>query len=262
MRDYHVHSYLCRHGEGEIYEYVEAAIEKGLSEIGFAEHVPIPLINDPDGRMHIGDFETYIEDIVSAKKEYPEISIKFGLEADYLPTHMEFISQFINAYPFDYIIGSVHFVDDWDFSNPAFAYRIEEVGVDYLYKRYYQLIGEAAMLDLYDVIGHFDLPKKLNINPSIDVETLVKKALKAINTSGLALDINTSGLRKKEKELYPAPTIIEQACQMDIPVIIGSDAHRPADVAADFEQTTELLKRIGYDSSCTFKRRQRSLIPL
>ncbi len=262
MRDYHVHSYLCRHGEGEIFEYVEAAIEKGLAEIGFAEHIPIPLINDPDGRMHFGDFETYVEDIIRAKKVYPEISIKFGLEADYWPTHMEFISQFINAYPFDFIIGSVHFIDDWDFSNPAFTYRIKDIGIDYVYQRYYQLIGEAARLDLYDVIGHFDLPKNLNVKPSIDTEPLVKNALKAVKSGDKVLDINTSGLRKKQKELYPATRIIKLARQMDIPIIIGSDAHRPADVAVHFDQTTELLRRIGYNSVCTFERRQRSFIPL
>ena len=92
MVDYHVHSVLCRHGDGEILEYVESAIDKGLSEIGFAEHIPIPELDDPTGRMQMQEWDTYVKDVTNAQQKYPEITIRFGIEADYLPAHMTFIN--------------------------------------------------------------------------------------------------------------------------------------------------------------------------
>ncbi|MBD3383985.1 PHP domain-containing protein, partial [candidate division KSB1 bacterium] len=84
--DYHVHCYLSRHGEGEIKEYVESAIGKGLKRIGFSEHIPVPGLDDPTGRMPIEDFDVYIKDVRDAQQQYKQdIEILFGLEADYLP---------------------------------------------------------------------------------------------------------------------------------------------------------------------------------
>ena len=106
MVDYHMHSYLCRHGDGEIYQYVESAIDKGLTEIGFSEHIPIPDLDDPTGRMVFDDWDVYVQDVMDAQKRYSEIKIRFGIEADYLPAHMAFIENFVSQYPFDFVIGS------------------------------------------------------------------------------------------------------------------------------------------------------------
>lgn len=256
MVDYHMHSYLCRHGEGEIYQYVEAAIEKGLSEIGFSEHIPIPELDDPTGRMRIEDWDVYVADVMAAQKKYPDIKIRFGIEADYLPQHMPFIEKFLDDYPFDFVIGSVHFVGDWDFSNPALAHRLDEIGVNSLHTMYYKLIEEAAQTGLYDIIGHLDLPKRI-AGPTIDISENINDALKSIQKSGVALDVNTSGIRKVG-ELYPKKEILQQAFMLHIPVVLGSDAHKPEEVAADFPSTIEMLKKIGYTQSCVFENRKRS----
>lgn len=262
MIDYHLHSYLCRHGQGEIYEYVEAAIQKGLNEIGFAEHIPIPELDDPTGRMLFDHWETYVHDVRQAQKTYPEITIRFGIEADYLPEHMPFIESFLGDYEFDYVIGSVHFVDDWDFSNPTFDHRLEEFGVDYLYERYYQLIQEAASTGLYDIIGHLDLPKKMRRQPSVPDAEWIDTTLHVIKEQDLALDVNTSGLRKEAREIYPRPEILQRALGLGISVCLGSDAHKPADVAADFDESIRLLKQLGYTTCSVFQNRQRTSIPL
>ena len=262
MVDYHMHSLLCRHGEGQIYEYVESAIEKGLTEIGFAEHIPIPDLDDPTGRMVIDDWETYVKHVKSAQKNYPEISIRFGIEADYLPAFMPYIESFLSDYDFDYVIGSVHFVEDWDFSNPALNHRLDEFGVNVLYERYYQLIQEAAATGLYDIIGHLDLPKKLQKQPTVSDSEWVRSALLAIKTYDLALDVNSSGLRKEAREIYPRPDILRQAFELGIPVCMGSDAHKPTEVAADFSKSTRLLNEIGYKECAVFENRQRTFIPL
>ncbi|MDZ7371250.1 MAG: histidinol-phosphatase HisJ family protein [candidate division KSB1 bacterium] len=261
MVDYHVHCRLSRHGEGELFEYVEAAIRKQLTEIGFAEHIPIPELDDPTGRMPIEDWAEYVGSLFSAKERYSEITIRFGIEADYLPSHQPYIAAFVRAYPFDYVIGSVHFVSDWDFSNMDFRSRLEEFGAKELYRRYYLLLAEAASGGLYDVIGHFDLPKRLAPEMPAEMVPLRDAALQAVKRCGLALDVNTSGLRKAD-DIYPAPEILAQAFAMDIPITIGSDAHRPEEVAADFAATIERLKRIGYRSCLGFERRKPYRIPL
>lgn len=257
MIDYHMHSYLCRHGQGEIAQYVEAALSKGLREIGFAEHIPIPDLDDPTGRMIIEDWDTYVHDVQAAQKNYPEITIRFGIEADYLPGHMDFIERFLSDYLFDYVIGSVHFVGDWDFSNPALAARLEKIGINELYRRYYDLIGRAASSGLYDIIGHLDLPKKIGVAPTIDTFPYEESALLAIQKNDLALDINTSGLRKGAGDTYPGTALIKRAFEKNIAVCLGSDAHEPDEVAADFEKTVEKLKSVGYRQSCRFNQRRR-----
>lgn len=262
MIDYHIHSKLCRHGYGEIYEYVEAAITKGLTEIGFSEHIPIPDLDDPTGRMVIDDWDKYVNDVFKSRELYPEISIKFGIEADYIPVHMDYIARFIKEYPFDYVIGSIHFLEDWDFSNLTLLYRLDEFGVNRLYQRYYELIVEAAVTGLYDIIGHLDLPKKIGKQPSIDISEKITNALYSIKQGNLALDVNTSGIRKEPKEIYPRKDILEQAFQLGIPVVLGSDAHQPDEVAADFDKAIVLLRSIGYKHSCTFNKRQRNYITI
>jgi histidinol-phosphatase (PHP family) len=261
MLDYHIHSRLCRHGEGEIYQFVESAIKKGLTEIGFSEHIPIPALDDPTGRMVIDDWQVYMHDIFAAQKAYPEITIRFGIEADYLPEHQPFIEEFVHSYPFDYVIGSVHFVDDWDFSNMELHRRLEEFGIVTFYERYYALIIEAAASGLYDIIGHFDMPKRLGIESPKSLVDARSRALSAIQENHLAMDVNTSGLRKAG-EIYPAPEILEQTFSLGIPITLGSDAHRPDEVAADFETTIDLLKRIGYRGCTGFEQRKPFLVDL
>jgi len=262
MIDYHMHSRLCRHGEGEIYDYVEAAIQKGLTEIGFSEHIPIPGLDDPTGRMIIQDWDVYVRDVTDAQNKYPEITIRFGLEAEYLPPFMNYIEKFISDYPFDFVIGSVHFVDDWDFSNPAHLNRLQEFGLDFLHTRYYELLTEAANSGLYDIIGHFDLPKRVGPVRMSLVTERIDAALRAIKENNLALDINTSGLRKGPKEIYPGAEILRRAAALHIPVIPGSDAHKPADVGAAFDETMQHLKNIGYTHQCIYQNRQRKMIEI
>ncbi len=261
MIDYHIHSRLCRHAEGEIYQYVEAAIERGIREIGFAEHIPIPGLDDPTGRMVIEDWAVYVSDVFSAREAYPEITIRFGIEADYLPEFLPYVEDFLRAFPFDYVIGSVHFIGDWDFSNMAFRHRLQEIGVHELHRRYYALVSEAAASGLFDIIGHFDLPKRLAGALPEELTDVRDEALAAVRRAGLALDVNTSGLRKAD-DIYPAPPVLEQAFRLGIPITLGSDAHRPDEVAADFAPTVDRLKTIGYRDCLGFSQRKSYMVAL
>jgi len=262
MNDYHVHTYLCKHAEGQVYEYVESAIEKKVEQLGFAEHIPIPGLHDPDGRMLIDEFELYLQYIEEAKKNYKEIKILLGIEADYLPAHMSFIEDFLKRYPFDFVIGSVHFIGEWDFTNPLYQKQYEHYGVDNTFQDYYKLVREAAATGLYDIIGHLDIPKKFGHNATVDLSDEINKTLNAIKRYELVLDVNTSGLRNPAKEIHPSEEILRRAREYDIPVILGSDAHHPSDVAYAFKETMILLKKMGFNHTCVYDKRKRENIPL
>ncbi|RPH93321.1 MAG: histidinol-phosphatase HisJ family protein [Calditrichaeota bacterium] len=262
MMDYHVHSKLCRHGAGDIAEYVEAAIGKGVTEIGFSEHIPVPGLDDPTGRMIPADWDVYVDQVFAARDKYRGITIRFGIEADYLPLYMNYIEDFLLKYPFDFIIGSIHFVDDWDFSNPALKYRLMEFGVERLFIRYYEAAAKAASSGLYDIFGHFDLPKKLGFAAPAAARPFQEEALLSIQRNGMALDVNTSGLRKEAREIYPSSDLLVRAAQLSIPVILGSDAHHPTEVAADFDAAIAALRQVGYRSCVGFEKRKPFVVSL
>jgi len=260
--DYHIHTALCRHGEGEVAEYVESALAMGLQEIGFSEHIPMPQIYDPTGRMHISEFPYYVKQIESARVKYPQICIRLGLEADYFPEHHDYIAEFIAGYAFDYVIGSVHFLGDWNFDHPDYISRYEEYGVDAVYRDYYALIRQTAASALFDSIGHFDLPKKFGHRPSCDLSDEVETTLQAIRDHGLALDVNTAGLRKPVGELYPSEEILNRAAEMGIPVMLGSDAHHPREVGWAFAATCCRLQELGFTSTVQLEQRRKKAVPL
>lgn len=253
---------MCRHGEGHIYEYVETAIERGFDEIGFAEHIPIPGLHDPDGRMLIEEFPIYLQEIRDAQKKYSGITIRLGIEADFIPRYLDFVAKFLSEYPFDFVIGSVHFIDDWDFSHPDFIEKYHTFGIDETYKAYYNLLAEAASTGLFDVIGHFDQPKKFGHQPIADLTGEIENALSIIHEKNLVLDVNTAGKRKPVGEIYPSEDILRRAHELGIPVILGSDAHRPEDVGSHFSEARELLLRVGYKQQCAFRNREGILFPI
>ncbi len=261
--DYHVHTKYCGHAVGDVSDYVEQALRVGLDQIGFAEHIPVPGLDDPDGRVSLDDFERFIADVEDARVRFgDEIEILLGLEADYLPSFLDEIAQFINGYSFDYVIGSVHFIDDWDFSHPKNLNRFDEYGVDWIYQRYYALVQQAAQTNLYQAIGHLDVVKKFGHDPDIDLVGQIGSVLEVIRQNNLALDVNTSGWRRDHNELYPGPELLRQAHQLGVPVLLGSDAHHPGDVAAGFDRAENLLYRIGYRNKCAFKQQERIQIPI
>jgi histidinol-phosphatase (PHP family) len=263
LGDFHVHTYLCKHGKGTVDDYVKDAIKKDLDYIGFSEHIPIPGLDDPDGRMELKDFSVYVNDVAKAKEKYRnDIKVLMAIEADYLPGYMDFISTFVNDHPFDYVIGSVHFIDEWDYSNPIMMHRYDEFGIDLTFQRNYELSALAAQSGLYQVIGHLDQPKKYGHRPTQNMEQLIYDTLVTIRDSSCAIDVNTSGWRKPVAELYPSAEILEMAKDLQVPVMLGSDAHQPDDVAADLHRGMELLRKIGFKNQSFFIDKQLQTAPL
>ena len=254
--DYHIHTRLCRHAEGEPREYVERAISLGLSEIGFADHLPFlagwrPRHDLPDDwSMSLEELDGYVSLVQALAREYAaDVNILLGIEADFIEETLEETAETLASYPFDYAIGSVHIVGDrFAFDHPEMRDHLAGYGYQRILRESLELAGRAAASGLFDVIGHLDHAVKLSPGSRVDAaaSAAASAALRAVAAADVALELNTSGLRKQVGEVFPAPGLLAEACVLGIPLTFGSDAHRPGDVGWAFAQAAGIAREAGY----------------
>lgn len=261
--DYHMHTPLCRHAIGEPVEYAAQAIKLGLSELGFSEHNPMPRPDFDDWRMLEPELDDYLARIERARRQYPQLAIKLALEVDYVPGYEDWVRQLAARYPWDYFIGSVHYIsEDWDIDNPKRLSKWKEHDPFEVWTRYFERLADAAASGLFDIIGHADLCKKFCFVPKQDCTHLFRQFLEAAKRNDVAMELNTAGLRKDCKEIYPSPQIVQMAYEMGVPITFGSDAHAPGEVGMNLAEAVELAHSAGYTHACRFTRRQREMVPL
>ncbi len=257
-----MHTPLCRHATGEPVEYAREAMRKGLPEIGFSDHNPMPEPFD-DWRMAREDLPRYFEMIEEAREQLPGFPIRLGLECDYLPGRESWIAELAAMADWDYLIGSVHYIaPDWAVDNPAYAGRYQAAAPDELWTMYWNALERCAGSGLFDFIAHPDLVKIFGVKPSGDLRRYYEPTIAALARHGGAFEINTAGLRKPVKELYPALEFLRLAREAGIPLLINSDAHKPEQVGLDFEAARALAREAGYETTLRFHRRQRREVPL
>jgi histidinol-phosphatase (PHP family) len=259
IADYHIHTRLCRHAEGEPREYVERAIALGMTEMGFSDHLPFlagwtPGYGIPadDWAMGLGEIDAYVSMIQGLAAEYrADLRILVGIEADYIEETLAETAAVLEQYPFEYVIGSVHLLGDgFAFDHPAVGERLVSYGIDRVFLESFDLVAKAAGTGLFTVIGHLDQAKKFGHRPedAEGVAAAASSALHAIKRAGAAIELNTAGWRKPVGEAYPATELLAAAADLDIPLTLGSDAHRPDDVGADFARATESARAAGYSA--------------
>lgn len=260
LADYHTHNYLCKHADGTLEEYVLHAISIGLDEIGLSDHTPMPDQWDLSVRMTEEQFwSEYSPTVQALREKYKNrIAVKFGLEGDFMPGTEAWVQAFNAKSDFDYVIGSVHYIDDWGFDNPTFVAKYDVKDVNEIYDQYYDRIKRSAQSGLFDIIGHCDLVKKFGHRPTKAMEDVLRETFKVVKQSGMAVEINTSGLRKPVKEMYPSETVLSILSEYGIPLTLGSDAHTPTDVGRDFDKAKLLIERYGGGKISVFNKRQRS----
>ncbi len=263
MYDSHVHTPLCKHATGTPAEYLAAARERGLAGLVFTDHNPMPSWFDPESRMPAGQLPLYHSLIEKARAEAPNgFYVGLGLEADFHLGTEAYVRQQLEAYPYDYVIGSVHFIGAWPFDHPDYKDEFERRDRLEVYSDYYSLVYAATESGLFDAIGHLDLPKKFGHVAPEEAWDLVEGVLNAVKAADLALDVNTAGWRKPVGEIYPAPAILKRAAELGIPVVLGSDAHQPGEVGWRLGDAVELLLAAGYREAWVFKNRKPEAYPL
>ncbi|MEW6181884.1 MAG: histidinol-phosphatase HisJ family protein [Bacillota bacterium] len=262
LADYHVHTRRCGHASGEANEYVNAAKAIGLREIGFADHIPQyflpPGLRDPGLAMEENELGDYAAEVLENRSANKDIVVRLGIEADFAPGHEKALNEILRGYPFDYVLGSVHYINGWGFDNPEQTGGYSGREIDDLYREYFGLVRQMVSTGLFDVVAHPDLLKKFGYRPESNILPLYEETVRAIAAAGMAVEVNTSGLRQPVKEIYPHPEFMGICRRYGVPVTLGSDAHNPVEVGRNFEEALVLLHGAGYRESAVFENRRRT----
>jgi histidinol-phosphatase (PHP family) len=263
--DYHMHLRNGReeiaHDTSSVEPYVEAARSAGADEIGFSEHVyyfkqtrTLWTVAYQQERCAY-DLDAYVRAIVEARER--GLPVKLALEVDYVPGREDETRALLAPYPWDYLLGSVHFVDGYGVDGEPRL--LDAVGVDEAWRRYFELLGRAARSSLFDSLSHPDLVKIFGARAT---EFDHADVADAIADAGVAVEVSTAGLRKPVRELYPHPELLAACRERGVPVTLGSDAHSPDVVGRDFDRARALLRSIGYETVTVFERRTARQEPL
>ncbi len=259
--DYHTHTPLCRHAVGEPTELAAQAARVGLTEFGFSDHNPMSRDDFDNWRMREADLDLYVEKVGQARRDHPELNIKLALEVDFIPGYEDWVRDLAARHPWDYFIGSVHYVSEsWAIDNPSQLADWRARDPFEVWSAYFERLTMAAESGLFDIIGHADLCKKFAFYPKEDCTPLFERFLDATRAAGVAMEINTAGLRKDCREIYPSARIVQMAAQRGIPITFGSDAHAPGEVGMNFAEAMDLAWSAGYTRCCRFTQRRREEI--
>lgn len=262
--DYHTHTPLCLHAEGEPEEYIDRAVEIGLAEYGISDHAPqLPEPFD-DWRMLEKNLPDYFKWIERARAHASgRIAVRVGLECDWVSNNQAWNEELATRYDWDYLIGSIHYLEgpggEWDFDHLKWLGRWAELDVEFAWEMYWKEYARMAKSGLFDFLGHPDLIKKFGYRPAGDLKRFYIPAIEAIAEAGVAIELNMAGLYKPCEEVYPSIEFLELSASAGIPITLSSDAHAPSEVGRDFEQGVAILREVGYDSTCLFKGRSMSV---
>jgi histidinol-phosphatase (PHP family) len=262
MIDYHTHTELCGHATGTVQEYIESAIAKGLREIGFSDHAPMPEKLRSGISMSPGEVESYIGAIESARDRYDgRIAVRVGMEVDY-PLMDSFDRRYCTDPRIDYLIGSCHFIDGWPFDHPDYIDGYKKRHIDDIYRKYFEILRSMAGSGLFNIVGHFDIVKKFGFRSGREFRHIIEDIAMALAANDVAVEINTAGLGHPAGELYPSEEIIAILFRHNVPLTLGSDAHAPERVGNLFPRALEAVTRAGYRKLSGFKKRTRYDIPI
>jgi histidinol-phosphatase (PHP family) len=249
------------HDTWSVGPFVEAARAVGVDEIGFTEHVyyfkqtrslwTVPYQTE----RCVYDLEPYVEAVVQARDR--GLPVKLGLEVDYVAGREDETRELLAPYPWDYLLGSIHFIDGLGVDDEPRL--LHSLGVEEGWKRYFETLGAAARSGLFDSLSHPDLVKIFGDRAeSFDYSDVAD----AIAAGGVAVEVSTAGLRKPVGELYPHREFLVACRERRVPVTLGSDAHTPDLVGRDFDRASELLRTAGYDTVTIFEQRHARQEPL
>jgi len=260
--DYHMHTPRCKHAIGDVREYATAAVALGLQEIGMSDHSPMPNGFDTAWRMQRSELSDYLEEVEAVRDRFAEkLTVRVGLEADFHPGTEDYVRELIASYPWDYIIGSVHYIGEWGFDNENEISRWDGQDIESVYCDYFDLVAQSARSGMFDIIGHPDLIKKFGHRPPVDsqrVHEAEEQMLQSVSESNCALEISSAGLRKPVAEAYPHGRIIARAAELGIPFTFGSDAHAPGQVGHAMQDCLAMLVSCGVKEVSAFESRQRT----
>jgi histidinol-phosphatase (PHP family) len=245
--------------------YREAAGERGIEELGVAEHVyrftqALDVWNHP---LWVESARDDIDEYVRFVRE--ETDLKLGIEADFIPGREDRMRELLDAREWDYVVGSIHFLSDGALDHDGFDVWNSGRSADHVWRTYFEWLGELAASGMFDILAHPDLVKHWGSQrpwPDRDLRFYYDIAMERIAESGIAIEVSTAGLRKPVGEIYPDRAFLEMVIDAGNPIALSSDAHTPEQLGFEYGQALELLAGAGVTELCVFDRRQRRLEPI
>jgi histidinol-phosphatase (PHP family) len=257
IMDYHVHTKASPDATGEFSEFIREAEKKGIDEIGFSEHAILHYERDYPYRSP-DSMNKYVQEFLEVKRK-SEIPVRLGAEVDFFPADVEEIRDFLEEYPFDYVIGSVHYLGSWNVDASRQAQEYSKRDILQVYEEYFATVRKLCRSKLFDVLGHADLIKIFGFKPNCNFDGILEDTARALAASDMCVEVNTSGLMRPCKEMYPSEQFLALLRKSRVPVTFGSDAHRPNDVGRRFDEAINLVKELGFKQACTFEARKRRM---
>jgi histidinol-phosphatase (PHP family) len=250
--------------------YRELASERGIAELGVAEHVH-RFVQALDVWTHPW-WRHWAHDDLDAYCHFvrEQTDLRLGIEADFVPGREDRMANLLDGRDWDYVVGSIHFLRDeaidlrglagWEHTD---IWRSNDP--DKVWARYFETLGEAARSGLFDILAHPDLVKvwgKGAPQPDGDLRRFYERAMDGIAESDVAIEVSTAGLRKPVGEIYPDVAFLELCLEAGRPVALSSDAHVPEQLGYEYERAVEWLRGLGVEEIAVFERRQRRMEPL
>ncbi len=253
--DYHTHTFLSD-GRDSHEQMIASAAFRGIAEIGISDHISLKPVKWAMNLENIAHMESRMKALLA--EENLGVTLKFGVEMDYFPGMEKEIRSTINRLPLDYVIGSVHFIDDWNFDTDITEY--DTLDINRFYRQYFKLVQQSARSRLFDIIGHCDLAKKFAYYPTFPLNDLYEQTAKVFKKTDVTVELNTSGRIKPCNEFYPSAAFLERLAHYKVPITLGSDAHIEQNVGQFFDDAISQLKALGYKEIARFTRRKREFV--
>jgi histidinol-phosphatase (PHP family) len=271
--DYHMHlrrgpvgaSEVVDHSPDAIERYLETAIARGVDEVGFTEHVyyfrqtyDVWTLQYQFERC-VHDLDRYCSVILDAKGR--GLPVKLGLEVDYVGPRQDRLTDAIAGYPWDFLLGSVHWIDGIAVDQEPGLWALHSV--EDVWLAYVAAVSELAASGSVDVLAHLDLAKIFGRRPQPAVlAELHLQLADAAGDAGIAVEITTAGLHKPVGELYPDPVLLRACVARGVPITIASDAHVAANVGRDLDRAVTLARAAGCETVTVFDQRERRQEPI
>lgn len=294
MTDYHLHLHphvgLERSGDvaqgeyppGLIEAYVEEAARRGVTELGFTEHLyrcqeAAPVLGrfweEPGtpadvaaltAEMVASDLTLSLDDYVTAVVAAKDrgLPVKLGLEVDFFPDTIEAVAALIAPYPWDFLIGSVHWIGGWAIDASHSTFEFGRRGIEVAWAQYFELETQLAASGTVDVLAHVDVIKKYGFRPPTDPRPWYESVVQAAASSGVAVEVSSQGLRNPAAEVYPAPDLLRRFHDAGVPITLASDGHRPSEAAWGHADVVAAARLAGYSTHLGFTRRSPAVRPL
>ena len=266
--DYHTHTERGPYTVEWLEKFLNQAKACGIEDYGVSEHgyrfkqTQSLFDNAWTSVRRTEDLDEYLKMVLDARKKGHQV--KFGIELDYIPGRDQDMREFINSYPFDYVIGSIHWIGNFGFDVLEFRHIWDESDVKQVYGQYFEILMQLADSRMFDIVGHPDVIKVFGHEPddTAFLQNWYERLAQKFADTDQVIEVSTAGLRKPVGKMYPAPDFLRACFAKNVPIALSSDAHRPEDVGENYEIAVPYIREAGYSQIVTFTNRQRLLVPL